>query len=73
MQEKLSLLEKDTIRQGKSIREYREALSSNLSEQDKLTLLLKEKMSKLAEREATINQLQSEINAQNEKVANFTE
>ena len=69
LQEKLSLLEKDTIRQGKSIREYREALSSNLSEQDKLTLLLKEKMSKLAEREATINQLQSEINAQNEKVA----
>ena len=69
LQEKLSLLEKDTTRQGKSIREYREALSSNLSEQDKLTLLLKEKMSKLAEREATINQLQSEINAQNEKVA----
>lgn len=69
LKEKLSLLERDTARLGNSVREYQEVLSSNLSEQDKLTLLLKEKMSKLAEREATINQLQGEINAQNEKVA----
>ena len=54
---------------GEAIREYRESLYSNLSEQDKLTMLLKDKMSKLAEREATINKLQEEINAQNEKVA----
>ena len=40
-----------------------------MSEQDQLALMLQEKMSKLAEREATINQLQEEINAQNEKVA----
>lgn len=69
LKQKISGLEEDTTRMGASIREYRESLYSNLSEQDKLTILLKEKMSKLAEREATINKLQEEINAQNEKVA----
>ena len=34
-----------------------------------LTMLLQDKMSKLAEREATINGLQAEINAQQEKTA----
>ncbi|MEG0795910.1 MAG: OmpA family protein [Odoribacter sp.] len=62
-------LEGDTARMGGTIREYRESLFSNLSEQEKLTMLLTDKMSKLAEREATINQLQTEINSQNEKVA----
>ncbi len=66
---KIAHLEGDTTRMGEAIREYRESLYSNLSEQDKLTMLLKDKMSKLAEREATINKLQEEINAQNEKVA----
>ena len=59
----------DTTRMGDAIREYRKSLYSNMSEQEKLSLMLKDKMSKLAEREATINQLQSEINAQNAKVA----
>ena len=66
---KILYLEGDTTRMGQAIREYREALYSNMSEQDQLTMLLKEKMSKLAEREATINQLQEEIDAQNSKVA----
>ncbi len=61
-------LEGDTVRMGQTIREYSEALYSNMSEQDQLTMLLKEKMSKLAEREATINQLQEEIKAQNGRV-----
>ena len=69
LQKRILALEGDTTRMGQSIRDYRESLYSNLSEQDKLTMLLKEKMSKLAEREATINKLQDEINAQNEKVA----
>jgi chemotaxis protein MotB len=62
-------LQDDTTRLGKSLREYQQALSSNISEQDKLTMLLQDKMSKLAEREATINGLQAEINAQQEKTA----
>lgn len=69
LKKRISALEGDTVRMAQSIREYRESLYSNLSEQDKLTMLLKEKMSKLAEREATINKLQDEINAQNEKVS----
>ncbi|MDE6451362.1 MAG: OmpA family protein [Odoribacter sp.] len=69
LKKQIAYLEGDTTRMGESIREYRESLYSNLSEQDKLTMLLKDKMSKLAEREATINKLQEEINTQNEKVA----
>lgn len=69
LKKRIAGLEGDTTRMGQSIREYREALYSNMSEQDKLTMMLKDKMAKLAEREATINKLQDEINAQNEKVA----
>lgn len=69
LKNKILSLEGDTTRMGQAIREYREALYSNMSEQDQLTMLLKEKMSKLAEKEATINQLQEEIDAQNSKVA----
>lgn len=58
----------DTTRMGQAMRDYRKSLYSNMSEQEKLNVLLKEKMSKLAEREAMINQLQAEINAQNAKV-----
>lgn len=69
LKEEIEGLKSDTSRLGQSIREYRQSLYSNLSEQDKLTMMLQEKMSKLAEREATINKLQGEIDAQNEKVA----
>lgn len=58
----------DTTRMGDAIRDYRKSLYSNMSEQEKLNMLLKEKMDKLAERESTINELQNEINAQNAKV-----
>lgn len=69
LKKEIESLQSDTSRLGQSIREYRQSLYSNLSEQDKLTMMLQEKMSKLAEREATINKLQGEIDAQNEKVA----
>lgn len=68
LKKRVARLESDTARLGASVREYRESLYSNMSEQDQLAMMLQEKMSKLAEREATINQLQEEINAQNEKV-----
>jgi chemotaxis protein MotB len=58
----------DTAALGRSLREYRTLLSSNLSEQDKLNALLQQKMSELGKREQTINELQNMINAQNEKV-----
>ncbi|MDE7373874.1 MAG: flagellar motor protein MotB, partial [Odoribacter sp.] len=63
LKRQIARLEGDTARLGASVREYRESLYSNMSEQDKLAMMLQEKMSKLAEREATINQLQEEINA----------
>lgn len=69
LKKEIESLKSDTSRLGQSIRDYRQSLYSNLSEQDKLTMMLQEKMSKLAEREATINKLQGEIDAQNEKVA----
>ena len=59
----------DTPRMVQSIRDYRNSLYSNMSEQEKLNMLLKEKMDKLAEREATINELQAEIKAQNDRVS----
>lgn len=58
----------DTTRLGQTIRDYRNSLYSNMSEQEKLNMMLKDKMSQLAEREKTINDLQAEINAQNAKV-----
>lgn len=64
----IETLVSDTTRMGDAIREYRKSLYSNMSEQEKLNMMLKDKMDKLAEREATINQLQAEIDAQNAKV-----
>ncbi len=66
--EQIKHLERDTAAQGKVIREYRGLLNSNISEHEKLSLQLKEKMDQLKDREATINDLQAMINAQNEKV-----
>lgn len=68
LQKQIASLEGDTARMGQSVREYRQSLYSNMSEQEKLNMMLKEKMDKLAEREATINELQKEINDQNERV-----
>ncbi len=68
LQQQVADLKNDTARLGNSIRDYRTSLYSNLSEQEKLNLLLKEKMQKLAEREATINELQTEIAAQNKRL-----
>lgn len=65
---RLTDLVADTAKLGESIREYRKMLYSNMSEQDKLNAMLKDKMAQLQEREATINQLQTVIDAQNEKV-----
>ena len=69
LKQQITDLMSDTTRLGQAIRDYRKSLYSNLSEQEKLNMLLKEKMDKLAEREATINELQAEIKAQNDRVS----
>ena len=68
LKQQITDLMSDTTRLGQAIRDYRKSLYSNLSEQEKLTMLLKEKMEKLAEREATINKLQAEVDAQNARL-----
>ena len=52
LKQQITDLMSDTTRLGQAIRDYRKSLYSNLSEQEKLNMLLKEKMEKLAEREA---------------------
>ncbi len=64
----LAGLLRDTAELGRSIRNYRTMLDTNMGEQEKLNALLSQKMSELDERERTINELQDMINAQNEKV-----
>ena len=68
LKQQITDLMSDTTRLGQAIRDYRKPLYSNLSEQEKLNMLLKEKMEKLAEREATINKLQAEVDAQNARL-----
>ena len=68
LKQQITDLMSDTTRLGQAIRDYRKSLYSNLSEQEKLNMLLNEKMEKLAEREATINKLQAEVDAQNARL-----
>ncbi len=68
LKQQITDLMSDATRLGQAIRDYRKSLYSNLSEQEKLNMLLKEKMEKLAEREATINKLQAEVDAQNARL-----
>lgn len=68
LKQQITDLMSDTTRLGQAIRDYRKSLYSNLSEQEKLNMLLKEKMEKLAEREATINKLQAEVDVQNARL-----
>ena len=68
LKQQITDLMSDTTRLGQAIRDYRKSLYSNLSEQEKLNMLLKEKMEKLAEREAAINKLQAEVDAQNARL-----
>ena len=68
LKQQITDLMSDTTRLGQAIRDYRKSLYSNLSEQEKLNMLLKEKMEKLAERDATINKLQAEVDAQNARL-----
>ena len=68
LKQQITDLMSDTTRLGQAIRDYRKSLYSNLSEQEKLNMLLKEKMEKLAEREATINKIQAEVDAQNARL-----
>ncbi len=71
LRRQVSNLEEDTARLRQSVRDYQKALYSNVSEQEKLNMLLQEKMSKLAEREKTIHELQSEITARDARLTDL--
>lgn len=58
----------DTTELGGTVRAYRNLLYSNRSEQEKLNAMLKEKLEELNARQQTIQDLQSLIEAQNQKV-----
>ncbi|MGL5731731.1 MAG: OmpA family protein [Bacteroidales bacterium] len=64
----MTQLAADTTELGKQVRSYQAMLSKNMSQQEKLDAMLQLKRSELDEREATINELQSMINAQNDRV-----
>lgn len=58
----------DTTELSGTVRAYRNLLYSNRSEQEKLNAMLKEKLEELNARQQTIQDLQSLIEAQNQKV-----
>ena len=68
LSDQVTRLVQDTTRLGNSLRAYQQMLAGNVDSQEKLTAMLNKKMEQLAERENTINELQSMINAQQEKV-----
>ncbi|MCD8164893.1 MAG: OmpA family protein [Bacteroides sp.] len=60
-------LKQDTLHKGEMIRNYQTMLNMNLSEQEKLNMLLEQKITDLEKREQTIRELQGIIDTQNEK------
>ncbi|MCD8262433.1 MAG: OmpA family protein [Bacteroides sp.] len=64
----IKALKQDTLHKGEVIRNYQTMLNMNLSEQEKLNMLLEQKITDLEKREQTIRELQGIIDAQNEKV-----
>lgn len=58
----------DTTQLGENIRNYQNMLNSNMTEQEKLNAMLKNKMTQLQDREKTIKELEDIIDAQNAKV-----
>lgn len=65
---RLNRLLRDTADLRADIRNYRELLNSNLSENEKLNAFLREKTAELDERERLINDLQGMIDAQNQQL-----
>lgn len=66
---RISELQKDTTELGKKARAFQSMLSSNMSQKEKLDAMLQQKREELDQREQTINELQSMIDAQNNRVA----
>lgn len=68
LSDRVAELCRDTVRLSNSIRSYQQMLAGNVDSQEKLTAMLNKKMMQLAERENTINELQTMITAQQEQV-----
>ena len=65
---KINGLVTDTTELRRSLRICQDALSSNISEREKLSALLDQEMTELRKKEQTINELQDMIKMQNERV-----
>ena len=70
LKQQITDLMSDTTRLGQAIRDYRKSLYSNLSEQEKLNMLLKEKME--AEVDAQNARLQSLLNSVKDALLGFS-
>ena len=70
LKQQITDLMSDTTRLGQAIRDYRKSLYSRVTMRKQNIKMKenKEKMEKLAEREATINKLQAEVDAQNARL-----
>lgn len=62
-------LRQDTAELGSKARRYEQLFNSTMQDQNKLSAIIEKRMQELAERESTIDYLQSLINAQNERVS----
>lgn len=68
LERKVAGLISDTARLGKNIREMQKLLTSNMTQQEQMDVMLKSQRETLAERERTINDLKSIIQRQNDMV-----
>lgn len=68
LERNLNSLKQDTSELGKRVRRYDQLLNSKMDEHQKLSAIFDQRMKELEEREQTIDQMQSMINAQNDRV-----
>jgi chemotaxis protein MotB len=71
LERRIARLESDTTRLGREIRELQRMMTSNLSQQEQMDAMLRTQREALAERERTINELRTVIQAQNDLVSNL--
>ena len=68
LEKRVAGLKSDTVRLGKDIREIQTLLTSNMSQQEQMDAMLRSQRETLADRERTINELQTMIQIQNDMV-----
>jgi chemotaxis protein MotB len=71
LNKRIAGLESDTTRLGNQNRDFQKILSSTMTQQEQLNAMLRSQQDALAERERTINELNSIIQAQKDLVSNL--